>query len=122
MLYVGDHVAFWLFTSIEIGFLTIAIIISKLIGPKKPNTTKKTIYECGQTPFSPASEFRILGITRYFGYAVVFFALDAFAWVILTAAFSISFDVKMIATVAFYTFIVLIGIGYFLVEQKKLVR
>lgn len=122
MLYVGDHVAFWLFTSIEIGFLIIAIIISKLIGPKKPNTTKKTIYECGQNPFTPASEFRLLGITRYFGYAVVFFALDAFAWVILTAAFSISFDVKMIATVSFYTLIVLIGIGYFLVEQKKLVR
>ena len=122
MLYVGDHVAFWLFTSIEIGFLTIAIIISKLIGPKKPTTTKKTIYECGQIPFSPASEFRLLGITRYFGYAVVFFALDAFAWVILTSAFSISFDVKMVATVAFYTLIVLIGIGYFLVEQKKLVR
>jgi NADH:ubiquinone oxidoreductase subunit 3 (subunit A) len=121
MLYVGDHIAFWLFTAIELGFLSVAIIISKLIGPKKPTKTKKTIYECGQSPFNPASEFRLLGITRYFGYAVVFFALDAFAWVILTAALSISFDVKMISIVAFYTLIVLIGVGYFLIEQKKLV-
>ncbi|MFP3952091.1 MAG: NADH-quinone oxidoreductase subunit A [Candidatus Bathyarchaeia archaeon] len=121
MIYIGDHIAFWLFTFIELGFLSIAILISRLIGPVKPNKTKETIYECGQPPFSPADEFRLLGITRYFGYAVVFFALDAFAWVLLTAAISIHFDLKMIAIVSFYVLVVLIGISYFLIEHKKMV-
>jgi NADH:ubiquinone oxidoreductase subunit 3 (subunit A) len=121
MLYIGDHVAFWLFASIEIGFLVFAVVVARLISAKKPNKIKETIYECGQEPFGNARDFRILGITRYFGYAVIFFALDAFAWVILTAAMSINFALNTIAIVSVYILIVLIGIGYFLSELKKLV-
>jgi NADH:ubiquinone oxidoreductase subunit 3 (subunit A) len=121
MIYLGDHLAFWLFASIEIGFLAFAIIVARLIGAKKPNKIKETIYECGQDPFGSASDFRILGITRYFGYAVVFFALDAFAWILLTAAMSINFALETIAIVSVYIIIVVIGLGYFLAELKKLV-
>ncbi len=122
MIYIGDHLAFWIFASIEIGFLTFAIILAWLIGAKKPNKIKKTIYECGQQPFGDAKDYRILGITRYFGYAVVFFALDAFAWVVLTAAMSINFSFEAIAVVSVYILVVLVGIGYFLAELNKLVR
>ena len=122
MIYIGDHLAFWIFTTTEIGFLAVAIIIARLIGPKKPNEIKATIYECGQEPFGAAKDYKILGITRYFGYAVVFFALDAFAWVILTAAMSINFNLETISVVTIYVAVVLVGIGYFLTELKKLVR
>jgi NADH:ubiquinone oxidoreductase subunit 3 (subunit A) len=122
MIYIGDHLAFWIFTTTQIGFLAFAIIAARLIGPKKPNEIKGTIYECGQAPFGAAKDYKILGITRYFGYAVVFFALDAFAWVILTAAMSINFNLETISIVTVYIVIVLIGIGYFLSELKTLVR
>ena len=122
MIYIGDHLAFWIFTTTEIGFLAVAIIASRLIGAKKPNKIKATIYECGQEPFGAAKDYKILGITRYFGYAVVFFALDAFAWVILTAAMSINFNLETISVVTVYIAVVLVGIGYFLTELKKLVR
>ena len=122
MIYIGDHLAFWTFASIEIGFLAFAIIVARLISPKKPNKIKTTIYECGQAPFGEARDYRLLGITRYFGYAVVFFALDAFAWVVLTAAMSISVTLKTISIVSLYVLVVLIGVGYFLAELNKLVR
>jgi len=122
MLYIGDYLAFWVFTAIFISFLGIAILISWLLGPSKPNPIKGTTYECGQEPFGRAKDFKITGITRYFGYAVVFFALDAFSWVVLTAAMSITFSLETIAIVSVYTLIVLVGIGYFLAELKKLVR
>ncbi len=122
MIYIGDHLAFWIFTTTQIGFLAVAIIAARLIGPKKPNEIKGTIYECGQAPFGAAKDYKILGITRYFGYAVVFFALDAFAWVILTAAMSINFNLETISIVTVYIVIVLVGIGYFLSELKTLVR
>ncbi len=122
MIYIGDHLAFWIFTTTQIGFLAVAIIAARLIGPKKPNEIKGTIYECGQPPFGAAKDYKILGITRYFGYAVVFFALDAFAWVILTAAMSINFNLETISIVTVYIVIVLVGIGYFLSELKTLVR
>ncbi len=122
MIYIGDHLAFWTFASIEIGFLAFAIIVARLISPKKPNKIKTTIYECGQDPVGEARSYRMLGITRYFGYAVVFFALDAFAWVVLTAAMSISVTLKTISIVSLYVLVVLIGVGYFLAELNKLVR
>ncbi len=122
MIYIGDHLAFWIFAITEVGFLASSIVIARLISPKKPNKIKATIYECGQAPFGAAKDYKILGITRYFGYAVVFFALDAFAWVILTAAMSINFTFETIATVSVYLLIVLVGIGYFLAELKNLVR
>ena len=122
MIYIGDHLAFWIFTTTEIGFLALLIVVARLIGAKKPNEIKATIYECGQEPFGAAKDYKILGITRYFGYAVVFFALDAFAWVILTAAMSINFNLKTISIVSVYVAVVLVGIGYFLTELKKLVR
>ena len=122
MLYIGDYLAFWIFAFIMVGFLSVAILVSRLIGAVKPNKTKLTIYECGQKPFGEARDFRILGITRYFGFAVVFFALDAFAWVVLTATMSINFSLQTVSIVSVYILIVLIGIGYFLAELKKLVR
>ena len=121
MIYIGDHLAFWIFTATEIGFLAFAIVVARLIGAKKPNEIKATIYECGQEPFGAAKDYKILGITRYFGYAVVFFALDAFASVILTAAISINFTIETISVVTVYVAVVLVGIGYFLTELKKLV-
>ena len=122
MIYVGDHLAFWSFAAVEIGFLTFAIIVARLISAKKPNRIKETIYECGQETVGAAKDFRMLGIVRYFGYAVVFFALDAFAWVVLTAAMSIKFSLNTIASVSFYVLVVLIGVGYFLSEMNNLVR
>ncbi len=122
MIYLGDHLAFWIFAATEIGFLAFAIIVARLLGAKKPNKIKTTIYECGQEPFGAAKDYKILGITRYFGYAVVFFALDAFAWVIFTAAMSINFSFETISIVSIYVAVVLVGIGYFLNELKKLVR
>ena len=122
MIYLGDHAAFWIFATIEIGFLSFAIILARLVSPIRPNKTKSTIYECGQKPFGDAKDFRVQGIVRYFGYAVVFFALDAFAWVVLTAAMSIKFMLEAIAVVSVYILVVIIGIGYFLAELRKLVR
>ena len=60
------------------------------------------------------------GALRYFGYAVVFFALDAFTWIILTSVYSPS--PPILIAVFLYTLIILIGIGYFLSELGKLVR
>ena len=121
MIYISGDVAFWIFTGIFVAFLSIAILIARLIGPIKQNPIKETIYECGQKPFGSARNFRLTGITRYFGYAVIFFALDAFAWIVLTAAISLVFNSSSVLIVLIYTLIVLVGIAYFLVELKKLV-
>lgn len=122
MLYIGDHLAFWIFAVVMPGLLALLIVISRIFGAVKPNETKTTTYECGQDPFGDASDWRLLGIARYFGYAVVFFALDAFGWVVFTAAMSIDLSLGMIAIVSVYILVVLTGVAYFLSELHKVVR
>jgi len=120
MVYIGGYIAFWLFTALFIVFLSSAILASKLLAPSRPNPIKRNIYECGQPPFGRAFSFKVTGALRYFGYAVVFFALDAFTWIILTSVYSPGPVTLMV--VALYTLIIFIGIGYFLSELGKLVR
>jgi NADH:ubiquinone oxidoreductase subunit 3 (subunit A) len=108
---ISGSQAFWIFALIDFGFLSLAVIASRLVSPKKPNKTKNTTYECGLT-----------GISRYFGYAVAFFALDAFGWMILTSALSFKITTELVTIIAIYTLIIFSGIGYFLIEKDKLVN
>lgn len=122
MLYIGDHLAFWIFAVLMPSLLALLIVISRIFGAVKPNEKKITTYECGQDPFGNASDYRLLGIARYFGYAVVFFALDAFGWVVLTAAISIDFSLGTINIVSVYILVVLTGVAYFISELHNVVR
>jgi NADH:ubiquinone oxidoreductase subunit 3 (subunit A) len=121
LLIIDGSKAFWIFSFIEFAFLVVAIIAARLVSPKKPNKIKNTIYECGQRPYGEARSFRILGITRYFGYGVIFFALDAFAWIILTSATSVAITIQTVTIIIIYTIVVFSGIAYFLMEKNKLV-
>ena len=122
MYQISGSQAFWAFALIDFGFLSIAVIASRLVSPKKPNKIKNTTYECGNDPFGEARTFRLTGISRYFGYAVAFFALDAFGWIILSSALSMQQTVQQVSIIAIYTLIVFSGIAYFLVEKDKLVN
>jgi NADH:ubiquinone oxidoreductase subunit 3 (subunit A) len=122
LLIIDGSKAFWIFSFIEFAFLVVAIIAARLVSPKKPNKIKNTIYECGQEPYGEAHSFRILGITRYFGYGVVFFALDAFAWIILTSATSAAITLDTVVIVTIYSVVIFSGIVYFLMEKNKLVQ
>ena len=122
MYQIYGYQAFWAFALIDFGFLSIAVIASRLVSPKKPNKIKNTTFECGQEPFGEARSFRLTGISRYFGYAVAFFALDAFGWILLSSALSMQQVTETITIIAIYTFVIFSGIAYFLMEKDKLVN
>jgi NADH:ubiquinone oxidoreductase subunit 3 (subunit A) len=119
---ISGFQAFWVFALIDFGFLTLAIIAARLVSPKKPNEIKVTTYECGNKPFGEARTFKLTGISRYFGYAVAFFALDAFGWIVLTSAMSVKITTELITIISLYTFVIFTGIVYFLHEKNNLVN
>lgn len=122
MYQIQGYQAFWAFALIDFGFLSIAVIAARLVSPKLPNKIKNTTFECGQAPFGEARSFRLTGISRYFGYAVAFFALDAFGWIILSSALAMQQTLEQVSIIAIYTFIIFSGIAYFLMEKNKLVN
>ena len=122
MYQISGFQAFWAFAFIDFGFLALAVIAARLISPKKPNKIKVTTYECGQEPYGEARSYKLTGISRYFGYAVAFFALDAFGWIILTSAMSVKITTELITIISIYTFVIFTGIAYFLYEKNNLVN
>ena len=122
MYQISGFQAFWAFAFIDFAFLALAVTAARLVSPKKPNKIKVTTYECGNKPYGEARTFRLTGISRYFGYAVAFFALDAFGWMVLTSAMSVKITSQLITIITLYSVVIFAGIAYFLYQRNNLVN
>ncbi len=116
---VSESIAFWLFALLLVVLMVFLVILGKMFSPSKPNPVKTTTYECGQPPMGKAHSFMISGSIRYFAYAVVFFALDAFSWILMACSTAVT--IVNISLVTIYTLIITLGIIYFLKSLRRLV-
>ena len=66
-LYIG------IFMLIAAAVPTIAIVMAGLLGPKKPNEVKNSIYECGM---ETVGESRIQFRVQYYIFALIFLVFD----------------------------------------------
>ena len=65
----------------------LAIVFGSLLGPRKPNKIKNSIYECGMEPFGPAwVQFRV----QYYIFALIFLVFDV--EMVLLFPFAVAFD------------------------------
>lgn len=54
-------------------FVTVVLLLSRFVGPKKPNPAKLSPYECGEVPIGePWVQFHI----RYYVFALLFVIFD----------------------------------------------
>ena len=120
MFTLNENLAFWLFALLFLVFMVSTVIAAKLLTTSKPTPIKTTTYECGQEPMGEAHSFMIAGSLRYFIYAVAFFVLDAFSWILLASAKTLSMINIMLVSI--YTVIITIGIIYLLTSLGRLVR
>jgi|Deesub1362B_J571_1020462.scaffolds.fasta_scaffold00004_439 NADH:ubiquinone oxidoreductase subunit 3 (subunit A) len=116
--------AFWLFiTSFFITGLLLPIIAYLLIGRRRGEVREDT-FECGQEIDMRPNDVTIVGAMKYFGYAVAFFVLDAFVW-ILMASTNLLTSVSLAPLylgVIIYIGIILIGIYFFLQGLEEIKR
>jgi len=119
MVIISESMAFWLFALLLAVLMVFLVILGKILSPSRPNPVKTTTYECGQAPMGEAHSFMISGSFRYFAYAVVFFALDAFSWILMACSMAIT--LVNFTLVVIYTLIITVGILYFLKSLRRLV-
>lgn len=101
-----------------VAFAIINVIVSKILGPKKPNAEKLSTYESGVEPYGTAhSKFSI----KYYMAAMLFIIFDIeivfmYPWAVTFK----SFEGAMLtyALVEMMIFIVLLLIGYFYMLRK----
>ncbi len=103
-----------IFVAISILLPTIAILLARILSPKKPNNIKNSVYECGMETYDKTwIQFRI----QYYLYALVFLIFDVetvFLYPIAVAYNQISLFM-IIETIIFIT---ILFIGFLYVWRK----
>ncbi|MFQ6074533.1 MAG: NADH-quinone oxidoreductase subunit A [Candidatus Bathyarchaeia archaeon] len=89
------------------------VMVSKILRPSNPNPTKKSTYECGQSPRGVAHDFMFKGIERYFIWALIFFVFDSVLWIMVTYAMITKTFSHFLGFVGYLT-IVTMGLACFL--------
>ncbi len=101
-----------------VAFAIINVIVSKILGPKKPNAEKLSTYESGVEPYGTAhSKFSI----KYYMAAMLFILFDIeivfmYPWAVTFRSFK---GVMLTyALIEMLVFIVLLLVGYFYMLRK----
>jgi NADH-quinone oxidoreductase subunit A len=101
-----------------VGFAAICIIVSRILGPRKPNPEKLSTYESGVEPYGTAhSKFSI----KYYMVAMLFIIFDIeivfmYPWAVSFNSFQGS--MLTYALIEMLVFIGLLLIGYFYMLRK----
>ena len=71
--YLGTHAAILVFFLLIVTFLTVNLILWKILRPARASEEKLTTYECGENPEGPAwIQFNI----RFYVFALIFVVFD----------------------------------------------
>src|SRR5262245_56694747 len=101
-----------------VGFAIVNILVSKILGPKQPNTEKLSTYESGVEPIETAhSRFSV----KYYMVAVLFIIFDIeivfmYPWAVVFKSFTGT--MLTYALIEMVVFILLLLIGYFYMLRK----
>jgi len=115
MIILGPYESFWIF--IIIFFITsfITVAIGWILANRKRSKVKYDMFDCGQKPDTTPHKLSIFGSVRYFAYAMAFFVLDAFVWIILSSVYPFKVSGSYIAIYfIIYIVIVLVGLTYYI--------
>jgi NADH:ubiquinone oxidoreductase subunit 3 (subunit A) len=108
----------WLYIGIFLGvslFLpTVAIILARILSPKKPNKIKNSVYECGiETYQTTWIQFRI----QYYLYALVFLVFDVET--VFLFPFAVAYNqLGLFAVIEAIIFILILMGGYLYIWKK----
>lgn len=108
-LYIG------IFVVVSLSLPTIAIVLARILSPKKPNSIKNSAYECGIETYGTSwVQFRI----QYYIYALVFLVFDVEA--IFLYPFAVVYNqVTLFAVVEAIIFLLILLGGFFYIWKKE---
>ena len=100
------------------GLVGAILLISALLGPKKPAADKLDVYECGVPPLAGS---RVRVSIKYYVIAVLFVLFDVevifmYPWAIIFKRFLTQAPVAMGLSMGFFVFVLVIGL---LFEWKR---
>lgn len=107
-LYIG------IFVIISVALPAIAIILARVLSPKKPNAIKNSIYECGIETYDKTwIQFRI----QFYLYALVFLIFDVET--VFLFPFAVAYSrVSLFMVIEAIIFVLILLSGFFYIWRK----
>ena len=107
MLIFDYYIPVAIFLAVGLIFATVALFVSKLLRPDRPNPEKLTIYECGEIPIG---DTRIQFSIRFYLYAILFVIFDVetiflYPWAI------VFFDIGLLGFIEMMIFLGILTLG-----------
>lgn len=103
-----------IFVAISILLPTIAILLARVLSPKKPNKIKNSVYECGMETYDKTwIQFRI----QYYLYALVFLIFDVETVFLYPIAVAYN-QISLFMVIETIIFISILFIGFLYVWRK----
>lgn len=112
---IGPFEAFWIYTILFFVSSAATIVIAWILASKKREPKKYDVFEAGQEMDVVPNQVGLFGSIRYFAYAMAFFVLDAFVWILLGSSSAIqSAGKEAIAYLIIYLIVILTGLWFYL--------
>jgi NADH:ubiquinone oxidoreductase subunit 3 (subunit A) len=103
-----------IFVAISILLPTIAILLARVLSPKKPNKIKNSVYECGMETYEKTwIQFRI----QYYLYALVFLIFDVETVFLFPIAVAYN-QISLFMVIETIIFISILFVGFLYVWRK----
>jgi len=110
-----DFAPIFIFIAIAAATVFVALLVNRLIAPRKPDPIKLTTYECGEEPIgSPWIRFN----TRFYVIALIFLVFDVEVLFLFPWAVNLK-NLGMFAWIDMAIFIGILAVGLAYVWAKK---
>jgi len=120
MIELGPYEAFWAYVITFFIASLITVLLGWILSNKRASEVKTEIFDCGQKAEITPHKVPIFGSIRYFAYAMAFFVLDAFVWIILSSIYP--FKLCRACTSLYlltYIVIILVALGYYITRLME---
>ncbi len=87
---LSPYEAFWIYIILFFVSSAATIVIAWILASRKREPYKYDVFEAGQKMDVIPNEVGLFGSIRYFAYAMAFFVLDAFVWILISSSFALS--------------------------------
>ncbi len=120
---LGPFESFWIFVILFFITSVAMVAMAWMIASKKREPSKYDVFEAGQPMDVIPNVVGLFGSIRYFAYAMAFFVLDSFVWILVAYTGVISLNGKVaVLYLLIYISTLLLGLWYYVTKVLEVYR
>jgi len=120
---IGPFESFWIFVILFFITSVAMVAMAWMLASKRREPSKYDVFEAGQPMDVVPNIVGLFGSIRYFAYAMAFFVLDSFVWILVAYTGVIGLDSRVaVLYLLVYISTLLLGLWYYVSKVLEVYR